>query len=151
MSDFAFLPADDLRDGVIALRLRETKPADPVKGYVPAYKFDICLPDGTAIGACDLRIGHTMGLFFGGNIGYGIDEPHRGHRYAARACRLLFTLAARHHMGFVYITCDPDNAASSRTCQLAGCEYLCTVPIPEDCDMYREGKRHVMVYRACLE
>lgn len=143
---FTFLNTDDLRDDAIMLRLREAAPGDPVKGHVPAYKFDICLPDGTGIGVCDLRVGHTMGLFFGGNIGYAVNEPYRGHHYAARACRLMFQLAARHDMRYVYITCDPANTASSRTCQLAGCERICTVPLPEDNDMYQRGDRAVTVY-----
>lgn len=145
-----FLNTDDLRDDVLWLRLREAAPADPVKRYVPAYKFDICLLDGTKVGVCDLRIGHTMGLFFGGNIGYGIDAPYRGHRYAARACKLLFRLAAKHDMGYVYITCNPANTASSRTCLLAGCQHVCTVPLPEDTDLYQRGDREVMVYRKAL-
>lgn len=144
---FTFLNTDDLRDDEIWLRLREAAPADPVKRYVPAYKFDICLLDGTKVGVCDLRIGHTMGLFFGGNIGYGIEEAHRGHHYAARACRLLFHLAARHAMQYVYITCNPDNPASSRTCQRAGCTLVCTVPLPEDTELYQRGERNVMIYR----
>lgn len=143
---FTFLNTDDLRDEVIQLRLREAAPADPVKGYVPAYRFDICLLDGEKVGVCDLRVGHTMGLFFGGNIGYGVEEAHRGHHYAARACRLLFQLAARHGMEYVYITCNPENTASSRTCQLAGCALVCTVPLPEDNDIYQRGERAVMVY-----
>ena len=145
-----FLNTDDLRDDVLWLRLREAAPADPVKRYVPAYKFDICLLDGTKVGVCDLRIGHTMGLFFGGNIGYGIDAPYRGHRYAARACKLLFRLAAKHDMGYVYITCNPANTASSHTCLLAGCQHVCTVPLPEDTDLYQRGDREVMVYRKAL-
>lgn len=144
---FTFLNTDDLRDDTILLRLREAAPADPVKRHVPAYKFDICLLDGTKVGVCDLRVGHTMGLFFGGNIGYGIDEPYRGHHFAARACGLLFRLAARHDMQYVYITCNPANPASSRTCQLAGCVHVCTLPLPEDTDLYQRGERDVMVYR----
>lgn len=143
---FAFLNTDDMRDDVIWLRLREAALANPVKKYVPAYKFDICLPDGTAVGVCDLRIGHTMSLFFGGNIGYAVDDIHRGHHYAAHACKLLFQLAAKHDLRYVYITCDPANHASSRTCQLAGCDFLCTVPVPEDNDMYQRGERYVMIY-----
>lgn len=143
---FTFLNTDDLRDDVLWLRLREESPADPVRRYVPAYKFDICLPDGTSVGSCDLRIGHTMGLFFGGNIGYGVDEAYRGHHYAARACGLLFRLAARHDLGFVYITCNPANPASARTCQLVGCTHVCTVPLPEDTELYQRGDRSVMVF-----
>lgn len=146
--DFAFLDTADLRDGEIMLRLREAKAADPEKGHVPAYKFDICLSDGTLAGACDLRVGHTRGLYYGGNIGYAVDAPYRGHHYAAKACKLLFKLACRHQMGYVYITCNPANAASAQTCLLAGCAYVGTVDLPADNDMYQRGERQVMVFRA---
>ncbi len=142
-----FYDTGDLRDGEIFLRLKETMEAQPEKRWVPGYKFDICLLDGTAIGYCDLRIGHNEKTYIGGNIGYGIDEPWRGHHYAAKACRLLFRLARKHGMTHLIITCVPTNAASSRTCQLLGGTYLETADIPEDNEMYAEGKRQVMIYR----
>ena len=142
-----FYPTDDLRDGEILLRLHHTCEAQPEKRWLPAYCFDICLPDGTKIGSCDLRIGHNDKTYIGGNIGYSVDAPYRGHRYAAKACALLFRQARRHGMDHLIITCDPDNAASSKTCQLAGGRYLETADIPEDNEMYAEGKRRVMIYR----
>ena len=69
-----FLPVDDLRDEEIYLRLDSTAEARPERGYLPAYYFSICLPDGTKAGNCDLRVGHgfltpenaesLMGLIF---------------------------------------------------------------------------------------
>ena len=146
-----FYDTGDLRDEEIMLRLEKTCDADPVKQWVPAYSFDICLADGTKIGYCDLRIGHNDRLYIGGNIGYGIEEDRRGHHYAAKACKLLFRLARKHGLGYVLITCDPDNAASARTCELAGGVYLETAKVPEDHNMYEEGKRQVRVYRFDLE
>ena len=142
-----FYDTADLTDGEIMLRLRETCDAAPEKRWVPAYKFDICRTDGTQVGYCDLRIGYNDKTYIGGNIGYGIDAPFRGHHYAAKACRLLFRQAKKHGMEYLIITCDPDNAASSRTCQLAGGRYLETAAIPEDNEMYAEGKRRAMIYR----
>ena len=142
-----FYDTDDLKNQEILLRLERTCEAQPEKRWVPMYHFDICLPDGTKIGHCDLRIGHNDKTYIGGNIGYGIDAPFRGHRYAAKACALLFQLARKHGMDYVIITCDPSNAASSRTCQLAGGKYMETADIPEDNEMYAEGKRQVMIYR----
>ncbi len=142
-----FFNTDNLKTEEITLKLVNTCDADPVKDWVPAYYFDICLPDGTAIGKCDLRIGHNQKLYIGGNIGYCIDEPYRGHRYAAKACKLLFGLAHRHGLGYVIITCQPDNAASARTCEIAGGELLEIADIPKDHNMYAEGKRKVRVYR----
>ena len=145
-----FYPTEDLRDGEIMLRLTKTCDAQPEKRWVPAYYFDICLLDGTKIGYCDLRIGHNEKSYIGGNIGYGIDEPWRGHHYAAKACALLFRQARKHGMDYLIITCVPENAASSRTCQLAGGQYSETAAIPEDNEMYAEGKRWVMVYKFVL-
>ena len=33
---------------------------------------------------------------FNTSTGYGIDEPYRGHHYAAKACKLLFQQAKKH-------------------------------------------------------
>ena len=142
-----FYPVDDLRDDAIYLQLDRVGDAQPEKRWLPAYYFKICLLDGTSIGYCDLRIGHNDKTYIGGNIGYRIDEPFRGHHYAARACTLLFRQARKHRMAYVIITCDPTNHASARTCELAGGQYLETVPIPEDNEMYAEGKRQVMIWR----
>ncbi len=142
-----FFPTEDLTTGEVMLRLTRTCEAQPEKGWVPAYYFDICLPDGTRIGECDLRIGHNSRLYIGGNIGYEIEEAYRGHRYAAKACELLFRQARKHGLEYVIITCDPSNRASARTCELAGGWYLETAEIPEDHDMFERGFRQVMVYR----
>lgn len=146
-----FLNTDNLKIDEIVLKLDHTCEANPEKQWVPAYYFNICLPDGTPIGYCDLRIGHNQKLYVGGNIGYGIDEPYRGHRYAAKACKLLFGLAKRHGLDYVIITCQPDNIASARTCEIAGGRFLEIVDIPEDNEMYAEGKRKVRVYRFEIE
>ena len=148
---FAFLSVDDLRDDEIFLKVNHLTEAQPERKFVPAYHFDICLLDGTVIGGCDLRIGHSDKLYIGGNIGYHIDEPYRGHHYAAKACRLMFLQARKHRLTYLIITCLPTNKASSRTCELAGGRYLETVAIPEDNEMYAEGKREVMIYRFELE
>ena len=142
-----FYETSDLKTEEIYLRLKRTCSAVPEKQYVPAYYFDICLPDGTKIGYCDLRIGYTDKTYIGGNIGYGIDEPYRGHRYAAKACALLFRQAKKHGMEYLTISCQPSNKASSRTCEIAGGTYVETADIPEDNEMYAEGKRQVMIYR----
>lgn len=146
-----FLNTDNLKTNEICLKLDRICEANPEKQWVPAYYFNICLPDGTVIGYCDLRIGHNDKLYVGGNIGYGIDEPYRGHRYAAKACKLLFGLAKRHGLDYVIITCQPDNIASARTCEIAGGEFLEIADIPEDNEMYAEGKRQVRVYRFEIE
>ena len=145
-----FFPTDDLRDEEIFLRLDKTCPADPVKQYVPAYKFTICLHDGTEIGLCDLRIGHNERLYVGGNIGYKVFPAYRGHHYAARAVELMKILARRHGMEYLLITCQPDNPASQKTILRAGGAFIETLPVPPWHDMYERGLTVTCVYRIDL-
>ena len=145
-----FHPTDDLRDEAIFLRLDRTCEADPARQFVPAYKFVICLHDGTEAGVCDLRLGHNERLYVGGNIGYEVYEPYRGHHYAARAVALLKILARRHGMDYLLITCQSDNPASARTILRAGGEYIETAPIPPWHDMYQRGLREACVYKVLL-
>lgn len=141
--DTSFLVSDELK-----LELDSTAKADPVRGWVPAYYFKICLPDGTMIGRCDLRIGHNRNLWYGGNIGYGVFPDYRGHHYAEKACRLLFELAGKHDLGYLIITCRPDNLPSRRTCERLGGELMTIAELPEDNNMRRDdGYSHVCVFR----
>lgn len=143
--DTSFLENDEIR-----LVLNKTAPADPVRGWVPAYYFDICNLAGEKMGFCDLRIGHTQGTYYGGNIGYTIDPPYRGHHYAGKACLLLFQLAKKHDLGHLIITCNPDNYASRRTCEYAGGQLVEIARLPEDNDMYLEGETHKCIYKFTL-
>ena len=152
MSDFPWLRPGDLLDEELELVLSEACEADPTKGYVPAYRF-LMRRVGTRdrIGYIDLRVGETHRLrMYGGHLAYGIEPAYRGHRYAARACRLLFPLARRHGMSELWVTCNPDNAASRRTCELAGAVLVEIVDLPEDIDMYQDGDRQKCRYRVSL-
>lgn len=142
-----FFSVEDLNDGEIFLKLRKTCGEKPEKRWLPAYYFDICRADGIKIGVCDLRVGHNDKTYIGGNIGYGIDPPFRGRHYAAKACRLLFRQAKKHGMDHLFITCDPDNTASKKTCLAAGGAYMGTALIPKDNELYADGKRFASIYR----
>jgi predicted acetyltransferase len=100
----------------------------------PTYRFEIqCVNSTERVGHINLRIGDAKLLtHFTGNIGYGIDEPHRGHHFAERACRLLLPFAAMNGLSPVWITCGPDNLASRRTLQRLEAEYVDTVDVPAD-------------------
>ena len=146
-----FLDTDFLKNDEIMLVLDHTAEADPVKKYVPAYYFKICDREGRPMGVCDLRIGYNNNLYYGGHIGYAIDEPYRGHHYAEKACRLLFELAKKHGMAYLYITCVPENAPSRRTCERLGGELLEIAALPPDNNMRLEdGKTEVCVFRFTL-
>lgn len=146
-----FYSTEDLKDGELVLKLIKTCEAQPQKGWVPAYYFEICLQEGTVIGSCDLRIGHNEKTYIGGNIGYRIEEAYRGHHYASKACFLLFKQARKHGMKKLFITCDPSNLASSRTCELSKGRYLETVAIPKENEMFQEGKRKVKIFEFQIE
>lgn len=142
-----FYNTEDLKDKEIYLKLIKTCDAQPEKDWVPAYYFDICLLNDTKIGVCDLRIGHNTNTYLGGNIGYTVDEPYRGNHYALKSCKLLFTLAKKHSMDYLIITCKPDNIPSCRTCELLGGELLEVKDLPKNHDLCRQGYTNVNVYR----
>ena len=143
-----FLDTSDLDDGVIFLRLRRTVSARPRVNQYPTYLFDICQKsDGVAVGRCDLRLGHNTFLYYSGNIGYRVYESFRGHHYAAHASRLLFSLARRHNMDWLIITCNPDNLPSRRTCELLGGELLEIADVPADHELYELGERQKCIFR----
>ena len=145
-----FYDTTNLRSPEITLRLNKTAEADPAKGWSPYYDFQICLPDGTEAGHCNLRLGYNERLYYGGHIGYTVFEPFRGHHYAGKACLLLFELARMHGMEYLYITCTPDNVASRKTCEYVGGRLEAVVDLPPDNDMYLEGERQKCVYRVNL-
>lgn len=119
---------------------------------VPAYHFHICDLRDNIMGACDLRIGCTDGLYYGGHIGYGLKEEYRGHHYAAKACKLLFSLAKKHDMSYLYITCNPDNFPSRKTCEYLQGEFLGVVELPEDNDMrMNDGETHKCIFKFNLQ
>lgn len=143
-----FLDTSFLRDGEIQLLLEKTVEADEAKGWLPAYHFAICDGIGVKMGVCDLRVGHNERVYYGGNIGYRVEEPWRGHHYAGKACRLLFELARRHGMEYLIITCDPDNRASRKTCQWLGGELVEIAELPEDNDMrVEDGETAKCIYK----
>ena len=152
MTAFEFHDPGQLTDGELELVLVEKRPGNPALNYVPAYRFAMRLTGQREdIGGIDLRVGDTLHiLLYAGHIGYGVVAEHRGHHYAARACRLLLPLARRHGLKQLWITCNPDNMASRRTCELVGAEFVEIVDLLEDTDMYQEGERQKCRYRLDL-
>jgi predicted acetyltransferase len=149
---FEFQDPGQLIDDDLELILVEKYPGDPTIGYVPAYRFKMTLVgQDEQIGNIELRVGNTEHIvMYGGHIGYRVDAKHRGHRYAARGCRLLLPLARTHGLKTLWITCNPDNIASKRTCEILGAELVEIVDLPEDTDMYQEGERQKCRYRLDL-
>lgn len=149
---FEFHDPGRLIDEDLELVLEEKHPGNCVKGSVLAYRFKMILVgQDKEIGRIELRVGDTNHIvMYAGHIGYGVVPEHRGHRYAARACRLLLPLARRHGLKTIWITCNPDNIASRRTCELVGAQLVEIVDLPQDTDMYQEGERQKCRYRLDL-
>lgn len=143
---------EGLQDDEIKLTLAKMLPkGHPDMGDMPILFFNIRLLDGTRIGQCDLRVGDSHHTEVLGHIGYGIYEAYRGHHYAAKACRLLMKYAKKAHMPHVDITCNTDNQASIRTCELLNAQLLGTVEVPPDNIDYQNGSRIKYRYRIILE
>jgi predicted acetyltransferase len=144
---FEFGDFDILTDGVITLAIDRKIPANPITGHAPSYQFNVMLHGSTGkIGSIRLRVGDDPALRIAGHIGFEIDELHRGHRYATRACFLLREVIRAHHLDPVIITCDPENLASRRTCELIGATFRGVELVPTDHEMYAKGARRVCRY-----
>lgn len=145
--EFTFLDPGQLIDNDLELILINKIPADDAKGYVPAYKFAMKNREtGETMGQIDLRIGNNKNIQYGGHLGYGVDEQYRGKHYAARSVKLLLHLAKKHGINRVLITCNPENIASRKTCELAGGNLVDIVDLPEDNEQYQQGDRKKCIY-----
>jgi tagatose 1,6-diphosphate aldolase len=143
---------------------------DSHSGRVPAYHFWMRLHPVTrqAMGAEDgrhlprwgeapppveiaggigFRVGQTRDLeLYSGHFGYNVYPPARGNHYAERACRLLLPLARAHGLRRIWITCNPDNWASRRTCERLGCKLAEIVAVPRNHVLYQKGEREKCRY-----
>ena len=149
---FQFLEPGHLSDGYLSLVLDTTTLANPAKGYVPAYTFHIMrMGSDVPVGSIQLRVGDTENVKkYGGHIGYEIYPAFRGHRYASRSCKILIPFAKEHRMETIWITCDPDNIASRRTCEIAGGKLVEIVDVPKDHELYKRGSTQKCRYRLDL-
>ncbi len=139
---------------------------DASRGIAPGYTFWMriraeaplengtgmaSLPETVMAGSISLRIGHSPNLdMYLGHIGYHVLPPARGHRYAERACRMLLPLARYHGHRDLWITCNPENAASRKTCERLGGEFVSTGPVPRENSLYGQGDREKCRYRIVL-
>jgi predicted acetyltransferase len=141
-----------LEDGDLKLVLRRTYKGSRSLGLAPNYAFDMKHAEsGAHMGEIDLRLSveHYI-THYAGHIGYGVVRAFRGQRYAARSCRLLLPLARRHGLDPLWITCNPDNLPSRKTCEHLGATLEEIVPVPVGSDLYRRGEREKCRYRLDL-
>lgn len=144
-----FLDPGELRDGDLHLVLAGTFPADGRRVLVPFYRFFMhCATFRAPIGHITLRLSNDPDtVLYWGHIGYSVEPPFRGHRYAARALKLLVPLARRHQLDPLWITSNPDNIASRRTCEFAGAILEDTVDVPRDHALWPRGDHQKCRYR----
>ena len=118
-------------DNELDLVLTNEDVRDEACGIRDGYTFSIYRA-GTRdyVGYVSLRLGESPGLYYLGHIGYRIEEKHRGHGYAAKACALMLPLLRRLRLGTVVITNNVENIASRKTCEKLGCvlERIADVP-----------------------
>ena len=146
---FGFCDPGRLCSGELLLVLAATQPGQPQRGMVPTYQFNM-IDDmrKRTVGKIELRVGSTPAILFEtGHIGYTVFPTYRGLHYAARSCRLLIPLARRHGLCPLWITCDPANLASRRTCELAGAQLVEIVDLPASDDRYHKDARQKCRYR----
>ncbi len=128
--DDPFLDPGELADGDFRLVLVEKRPAEPAKGFLPVYNWDIRrIEDDVKMGEFGLKIGEPPPHL--GHIRCRVFPDFRGHHVAARACRLIIPLARRHGINPVRITCRENNVASRRSAELAGAVLHRIVEAPE--------------------
>jgi len=100
------------------------------------------------LGRINLRVSSTAHIErYAGHVGFAVHEVHRGHRYAARSVSLLVPIAKELGFTVLWITCDPENAASRRTLELVGAEFIETVDVPSDCIIFQNGHLRKCRYR----
>jgi predicted acetyltransferase len=126
----------------------------PVAGHAAAYHFWMKVNDNPELpiaGGIGLRVGNQFELvMYSGHIGYHVYPPAQGHRYAERACRLVFPLVKQHGLNTLWITCNPENIASRRTCERLGGEMVEIVQVPEENPLYHRGETEKCRYRIDL-
>ncbi len=150
--EFRFIDPGVLSDGELNLVLVALKAPDPAKEWVPAYEFEIRLAAARkTVGTVNLRAVSTPFLEqFGGHVGYNVAPAFRGRHFAERGVRLILPLALRHGINPVWITCNPDNWPSRRTCERLGGRLVEIVEVPADSDLYLRGDRQKCRYRLDL-
>ena len=138
---------DELQSPSLVLEFLEFTPHRFLRE--PAYFFAMVDPPTRArMGAINLRVSHAFVVEqYAGHIGYAVLEPFRGRRLAAQAVAMLRPLALRNGINPLWITCDPDNAASRRTAEIAGARLVETVDVPPESPYWQGGARRKCRYR----
>ena len=135
-----YLENFDINDGEIRLEID--------RSAARQFAFVIRrMADDANVGYCDLRLGHSISLYYYGNIGYHVYPEYRGNNYAYKACLLLFRLAREMGMDYLLITASPDNLASVRTCEKLEGTFLECADVPIWHPLFRNQEYLKNIYR----
>lgn len=131
-----------LRHDDVELRFDCLTEGDEEKGFVPGYRFQVHREDGVRVGRIHFRVGETRHVqMYAGHIGYEVAEEFRGCGYARKACLALAPFVAE-VSGEVVVTSNLDNAASLRTIEGIGAEFVDEVDVDPE-DPHYDGGRNV--------
>ena len=119
---------------------------------VPTYFFRMVHADGLEeAGRINLRHASTPHIErYAGHVGFSVHPRYRGRRYASRALNLIIPLAKQLGLNPLWITCDPDNIPSRRSCERIGAEFAEIVSVPPDCIIHQNGHPRKCRYRLAL-
>lgn len=145
-------PFSELVDGELELVFLSRRSGDEALERAPSYFFHLKNRfTGETMGEIELRGGNYRGiLLYSGHIGYEVYPAFRGKHYAERASRLLFPAARRFDLNPLWITCNPDNLPSRRTCERLGGVLVEIVEVPRNTALYARGDHQKCRYRVDL-
>lgn len=132
----------------LSLKIIEKHPGDNI--VIPFYYWDILL-NGHPIGKISLRIGSNFHSYYNGNVGYEINEPHRGKNYAYKACLLILPVAVEHGMNELILSCEESNIASYKTIEKLSAELIEIVDVPRAYFAWQEDMEKQRIYRLRIE
>ena len=151
VKDFLDLRGINLSAYSLSLKCTEYYQGDREKNHVPAYNFEVTEKNsGTVFGEVSLRLGFNDNLYYGGHIGYSVNEGYRNMGVATAACTIILELVKAHGFNKVIITNNHINKASRRVCEKLGAKLIRIAKLPEWHDLYIEGQRFVSVYEIIL-
>jgi predicted acetyltransferase len=140
------LEMQELRDGDMELEFVGASPAEDHVPELLTFHFKI-LRCGQPAGSVRFRNGSNPDIdLYAGNLGCTVAFAQRGHGLAERACRLLIPFMRQCGFEQIWITCDPANDASRRTCEKLGARLVETVDLPPGHEMYLDGERQKLRY-----
>jgi len=147
IKDFLDLRNLNLSAASLYLKCRDWYKGDPKKKYVPGYVFDIMERNsGDVFGEISLRLGFTEGLYYGGHVGYSVNEGYRNMGVATLACGMIIELAKAHGFKKIIVTNNHTNKASRRVCEKIGARLVRVAKLPSWHDLYIRGQRFECIY-----